>query len=354
MVSFTDGSFLSGGGSFQYRAQNEAGSTSSLVTAQITVDSSGALSGNGSGNLLFGEAGNDTLDGQGGNDTYFFRPTGDGNDSIVDLSGADRIVIGLLGGSLVGLSPGAGLNMLDTGAAGAGDLVITYNGQAITVANHFVGSNNVEQLIFNGGGRVGAYALSPGAYALSDDDDGTSNAGGGNTVLAGSNSSETLAGDFANDLLFGNGSNDVLSGNGGSDLLVGGAGVDTITGGDGLDVIRFDQGTLSGNHDLINNYNGTAGDGNGDILDVSALLDAAFTPGDNVNNFVRIILNDGGAGDDIAGNDTDDFLVQVDLNGPSGGANFQTVAVLEECNTVGLQNVRVYLEGQEHQFTSPA
>jgi len=176
-----------------------------------------------------------------------------------------------------------------------------------------------------------------------------------NTVLAGDGDTENLNGNSGYDLLFGNGGADTMEGNAGADLLVGGAGIDTITGGNGVDVIRFDQTTLAGNHDIVNDYNGTVGNANADILDVSALLDSAFNGGtDNVNDFVRVILNDGGTGDDIAGDDANDFLVQVDLNGPSSGANFQTVAVLNDYNTSGLQNVRVYLEGQEYQFTTPA
>jgi Ca2+-binding RTX toxin-like protein len=348
-------------GTLSYQAVDGGGNASSNVSATITRDvdlTPAVLDGTNGDDLIFGGAGNETLSGQtfftplgqGGNDTYLFRSTGDGNDTIYDIGGSDSIVIGLRGGAF------GALTIADSNTSSFnGNLVINYNGQQITVANYFDNSNyRVEQLFIDGGGTVGAYAFGTGAYTFGTTDGSIRNAAAGvNTVLAGDSSVDTLNGNSGNDLLFGNGGVDTISGGEGNDLLVGGSGIDTITGGNGLDVIRFDQNSLSSNHDIINGYNGTAGDANGDILDVSALLDSAFNPAtDNINNFVRVIV-DGGS-DDISGTDTTDFLVQVDLNGPSSGANFQTVAVLNGYNSAGSENVRIYLEGQEYQFTTPA
>jgi hypothetical protein len=128
--------------------------------------------------------------------------------------------------------------------------------------------------------------------------------------------------------------------------------MDTLTGGNGIDRVIFEE-TGSANVDTINTYNGSVTDR--DIIDVSALVDAAFAPGNNSPaNFVRIIQG-GTSGDDIGNNDPNDFLVQVDVNGATGGASFQTVAVLNDYNNgaAGTQPVAVYLEGQEYQFQTP-
>ncbi|MBX9777183.1 MAG: type I secretion C-terminal target domain-containing protein [Xanthobacteraceae bacterium] len=79
---------------------------------------------------------------------------------------------------------------------------------------------------------------------------------------------------------------------------------------------------------------------NGDRLDLSALLDANFADGDNVDDFVR--LEQDGA----------DIKVQVDTSGPSGGANFVDVAVLAGYGTSNADIVRVAFENQTQQLSA--
>ena len=185
-------------------------------------------SGDGA-DTLTGGTGNDALAGAAGNDSYVFALT-DGTDTITEsgVGTADSIVI---------QSSGAALSTLDVTdsntTAAAGNLVIAYNGQQITVTNHFVGGNNVvETLTFSGGGTYAGFSLGTAAYTISTDDSGSrTSTAGVNTILAGAGGAETLTGNTGNDLIFGGDSGDTINGGDGIDLLVGDAGNDGITGG---------------------------------------------------------------------------------------------------------------------------
>jgi hypothetical protein len=78
----------------------------------------------------------------------------------------------------------------------------------------------------------------------------------------------------------------------------------------------------------------------GDRLDLSALLDANFADGDNVDDYVR--LEQTGT----------DVKVSVDTNGASGGANFVDVAVLAGYGTSNADIVRVTFENQTQQLSA--
>ena len=71
----------------------------------------------------------------------------------------------------------------------------------------------------------------------------------------------------------------------GNDVLIGGAGNDTLTGGTGIDRMIFEE-VGAANQDTINAYAGTGADR--DILDLSGLLDANFSVGNIIANFVQI------------------------------------------------------------------
>ena len=74
--------------------------------------------------------------------------------------------------------------------------------------------------------------------------------------------------------------------------------------------------------------------------DEQDLLDANFQDGDSVDDFVQ--LEQSGA----------DVQVQVDSNGPSGGANFVDVAVLSGYGTSNADIVRVVFENQTQQLSA--
>ncbi|HEU4708397.1 MAG TPA: tandem-95 repeat protein, partial [Methylophilaceae bacterium] len=256
------------------------GSGTDLIFGGAGADT---ITATGGTNLLVGGVGDDTITGGTGADTYVFGMA-DGNDTITDSGGtSDRIVFDANGASITGLS------FLDSNtASGAGDLTITYNGQQITVTNHFAGSN-IETLTFSGGASYGAYSLGSGAYTLSTDDtDPRTSSAGVNTILAGSSAADTLTGNSGNDLLFGGAGNDTLSGGSGSDLLVGGAGNDSMTGGIGADVFKWDladAGTAgSPAVDRVTDFDTVA---SSDKLDLRDLLSGEDSVGGNLQNYLH-------------------------------------------------------------------
>ena len=76
----------------------------------------------------------------------------------------------------------------------------------------------------------------------------------------------------------------------------------------------------------------------GDKLDLSALLNTNFGPTSNPSDFVK--LEQQGT----------DVHVQVDTNGPTGGAHFVDVAVLSGYSMSNADIVRAVFAGQEHQL----
>ncbi|MGH6803080.1 MAG: calcium-binding protein, partial [Methyloceanibacter sp.] len=265
------------------------------------------LNGDANNDTLIGGAGTDTLNGGAGDDSYRFG-LADGTDTITDSSSIilDEIVIEAGGAALSSLN----FERLDgDGDSAMDDLRILYNGQQITVLNHYVG-NAVESIEFDGGASFLGYALGSGPYLLSTDNttpvlDGTGSA----DVIASSSVGETLNGLGGNDLLFGNGGDDTLNGGLGHDLLVGGAGSNTF------DYNAGDNGAA--NSDVITDF--TVG-GGGDVLNLHDLLDTfiGITPTTHSNAFTASYLQFSGAASDT--------LVQVDSNG--GGDSFVTLATL--------------------------
>ncbi len=176
----------------------------------------------------------------------------------------------------------------------------------------------------------------------------------GDTVV-GSAAGETLSGGIAasdtaangNDILVALAGNDIVWGGGGSDLLLGGDGDDHLHGGIGIDILSGGRGAdtfyfsstdpgggslPTTNADYVVDYSFLEGD----TLDLSALLDAAFSPDDQVSDFVR--LQQSGA----------NVNVLVDVNG--GGDSFVTAAVLAGYGTLGTSDpVSVMLEAAQRQ-----
>ena len=228
------------GGAFTYSASDGSLSDTANVTVsqdtgtmnggsgnEIFIgDSSGTtINANGGNDILIGNGGNDTLNGGSGNDTYVFG-LHDGNDVIHDTSGLDTIRIEANGAAL------SGLNFAENTSH---DLVVQFNGQQVTVDDHFIGDDNVGGLQFDGGASYDGYQLGSDLYFLSNDGGSSRNGTTGNDVLSGDGNINSLSGGDGNDLLFGNAGNDTLNGGSGNDLLVGGAGNDFMTGGSGND-----------------------------------------------------------------------------------------------------------------------
>lgn len=171
--------------------------------------------------------------------------------------------------------------------------------------------------------------------SISIDASGALDGNGNDNILfdAKINVGSTLNGNDGDDILFGDGGNDTLNGGDDNDVLVGGIGNDILDGGAGLDRLFYREvGTA--NQDTINNYNGTGA--SKDVIDLSALLDAAFGPSSNIDNFIKV--TDTGA----------NAVVQIDTTGTGNFTTAGNVATLTGYGTVG-NSVSVYLEGAEHQ-----
>jgi VCBS repeat-containing protein len=174
---------------------------------------------------------------------------------------------------------------------------------------------------------------------------GLAGTGGSDLVIA--NGAGTVLGDLGNDVLVALDGGNTLNGEGGSDLLLGGDGADRLIGGLGNDMLAggkgadtYKWGASAGieapgaaNADTIVDYNYM----DGDKLDLSALIDANFEAGDNINNFISVQ----GSGNNIT--------VSVD---PNGAGIFSLAYTLIGVNTTSISDpVLIYLEGHNHVFT---
>jgi len=194
----------------------------------------------------------ETLNGGNGDDTYQFT-FGDGSDVINELAnggGVDRIQIISPTIDPVSLLPVlTSLNAADTNTGTQnGNLVITYEGQQITVSGHYAGANaqtGVERINF-GDATFNGYLLGPDDYFISRSDPGNRDAGGVNmstnaltnaqqNFIAGEDGvNDEIIGGALNDLIFGGTGDNALNGGAGDDLLVGGSGTgdnDILDGG---------------------------------------------------------------------------------------------------------------------------
>jgi Ca2+-binding RTX toxin-like protein len=156
----------------------------------------------------------------------------------------------------------------------------------------------------------------------------------------GANATNGLGG---NDIVLGLEGNDTLSGGSGSDLILGGAGNDRIDGGEGNDLLSGGQGAdtfvagLNSGLDTIVDYSFVEGD----ILDLSALLDANFgVVSSDINMFVQLTQT----GSDIH--------VFVDPAGTGTFNGSSQVFLLAGIGTgSGNDPVKVYLENTEYTMT---
>jgi len=257
------------------------------------------ISGTDGNNTITGGAGNDMLFGGNGNDTYAFG-LNDGTDIISDTSGTDAIVVNAGGAALTGLDA----------IASGNNLQIAFNGESITVTNHFNGTP-VESITFSGGATFNGVSLGSGAYNLPTDHSGTWSGSNGNDIVAGDNNAQSLNGGNGNDIIFGNGGDDTLEGGSGNDILVGGTGNDTYVVdsttdtiienvGEGTDTV---QSSVTFSLASIANVENLTLTGNSSINGTGNSLDNVIT-GNGSKNII-----DGGAGNDtIIGGDGNDTL----------------------------------------------
>jgi hypothetical protein len=136
-------------------------------------------------------------------------------------------------------------------------------------------------------------------------------------IVAGTDAAETLKGTFQNGGTFdGRGGDDSLQGSSVAvNTFIGGAGYDTLSGGDGPD--RFVYRTPQEGGDVITDFKAAAGFGQ-DVLDIGSVLASGGYAGSTpiADGYLRIVAS---------GNST---VVQVDVDGPGTGAEFETLATL--------------------------
>lgn len=129
-----------------------------------------------------------------------------------------------------------------------------------------------------------------------DASDGPTGAGLDNRIY-GYGGDDTIDGGKGNDILRGGSGNDTLMGGDGSDVLVGGTGSDAMTGGAGMDIFRFERGDQINAGgvvtDIILDFNNAALGQEGDVLDLSDLLQGEGRVGKsagNLSNFLHFEL----------------------------------------------------------------
>jgi Ca2+-binding RTX toxin-like protein len=189
------------------------------------------IDGGGGNDRIAGGDGNDTIRARLGNDTFLVGLLDIGTDTVRDDGGVDRILIGaetavvLAPPSVTEVAAPGALITLDASDDGTGNLVLSVEGNIITVLGHFNNAANAVELINFNGSTYMAADLGLGDYAL----------------VAGSAGNDVLAGGAGADAMFGSDGDDTLSGAAGADLLFGGGGVDAMSGGLGDDLYFVDQ-----------------------------------------------------------------------------------------------------------------
>jgi len=219
---------------------------------------SDSLSGDAGNDVLVGGIGNDALAGGAGDDVYRFN-LGDGQDTVTDTGGIDRIEFG------EGIAP-ADVEVRQVGATGF-LLRIAGTDDRLTLVNAFgTAANAIEEIRFFDGtswspAQILAFASAP--TAGNDTLYGTSVAdvlsgGAGDDILNALGGDDQLFGDEGNDILTGDVGNDVIDGGTGNDQLLGAAGndvylfslgdgSDTITDTAGVDRVEFGAGIAAAN-----------------------------------------------------------------------------------------------------------
>jgi Ca2+-binding RTX toxin-like protein len=236
----------------------EGSDTISWTATQLNIntgDGDDVVNAGNFNDILAGGRGNDSLNGGGGDDTYIFN-CGDGQDTITDNSGFNRI----------GFGEGITADDLCAKLDGS-DFVIALKedgksfeecSDRIRIKYHNSNVNHrMSALVFSDGteldltgmmnllGTGGNDNINWSVTQLNinaGDGNDTITAGGFNDTITGGEGNDSLSGGGGNDNLIGGEGNDSLSGGDGNDNLVGGEGNDTLKGGNGDDTYIFNRG----------------------------------------------------------------------------------------------------------------
>ena len=238
-------------GTLENIVEYEGGDTGGLLTGGRLADSIKGSIGN---DIYEGGLGNDVLEdtGESSADIYRFS-LGDGQDTIMDAGGVDRIEFGER------IEP----SWVTVRSNGLDMVISLITGDSITITNMFdpvtgalVSEHAIETLRFADGvewnlENMHAEALRDSVHddiLVAFDSADTVSGGLGNDLVYGRNGDDLLHGGEGNDTLHGEQGDDRLEGEAGNDWLSGGLGDDVILGGEGSDILYGNQGndTLAG------------------------------------------------------------------------------------------------------------
>ena len=287
------------------------------VTTLFKLDATGTITAiyNGGGTGAFDDnlvSGFEVFNG----DLYFDAYDSTGGDSLFQLTANGTLTTINLGNG-----PGA------TTLAGAdGGFQVVNNSLYFSAYT----PNGYELVRLGADGTVQEFDIAPGA---GNNSFGT---GGGFPANAlGAFPDDVIDGTAGNDILVGSTPDEIINGGPGNDILEGRGGSDTLTGGDGADVFQFSAAGPA-NVDIVTDYSLAQGD----TLDISDLIDANFTAGSEVVDFVRLIAS---------GND---LILQVDPNGRGDSPHvWEDVAILQNANVDPVNQVAAFFAGANHTIT---
>ncbi len=179
------------------------------------------LQGGDGNDMLEGDTGDDVLQGGQGDDSYRFAQ-GDGVDTIIDVQGRSRILLG------TGLTAGA---MQVAADESSGDLILSWGSQQVRMPD---GLEHAEFDLQFADGSVMDFRAVIGLLPVPAD---------GKTI-SGDSGNNVLYGTVAGDLLLGRAGQDTLHGLAGNDVLQGGGGYDSYVfrRGDGVDKLLDEEG----------------------------------------------------------------------------------------------------------------
>jgi len=141
------------------------------------------------------------------------------------------------------------------------------------------------------------------------------------SLAAESINSEGQGRDGGDDVIDGGAGDDTIFGQEGDDQITGGEGNDTLYGGSGADTFVFNA--ITDGVDTVKDFDAAEGD----VLDVSALLQGYDALQDSINDFVFAT--------EVGG----DTVVSVDATGSGDIANATQIAVLEAVTGLDLEQV---------------
>jgi Ca2+-binding RTX toxin-like protein len=288
------------------------------------------LLGGSQNDTLIGGAGDDTLDGGSGVDTAKFSGTrsaytithlSDGRTRVAGPDGTDTLT------SVEKLAFDDDTNVLRISASRdySSDApsyidTIQFAGAAVATfasAQFGVGVISPDVTVIGNAAANGLVINASGAFSMA----------GWTFTSWSADDTVTVNGSAAADTITGSSQTDTLAGGAGGDTLEGGAGADKLTGEAGSDRFVFTAAALADAQattpliDWITDFNrgngSTFNAGEGDRIDVAALVSASLAGGQQVGNLVRV-LSDG-----------TNTRLQVDTDGTANGAGWVSLARLD-------------------------